>query len=64
MGHTERRRHHRSRSVNHDYQAPQSCDLLRAGILAATVSYVAMHIDDAVKAQARAKLRDWFGTRS
>jgi uncharacterized membrane protein YkvA (DUF1232 family) len=31
-------------------------------ILAAAVSSVAMHIDDAVKAQARAKLRDWFGT--
>jgi uncharacterized membrane protein YkvA (DUF1232 family) len=30
-------------------------------ILAAAVSSVAMHIDDAVKAQARAKLRDWFG---
>ena len=31
-------------------------------ILAAAVSSVAMYIDDSVKAQARAKLRDWFGS--
>jgi hypothetical protein len=30
-------------------------------ILASAVAYVAMHIDDCIKARASVKLRDWFG---
>lgn len=31
------------------------------GALAAALAIVSLHIDEAVKAQARAKLHDWFG---